>query len=260
MSGYLDIAEVAKATGLTSRALRFWEARGLVSPLRTASGRRAYGPEELARLNAITAFKRAGFSLAAIKRMLGDRRTDSGNDLRRLVAAQLEELDARTAELAETRTLLIAIQSRIDRSEPIDVATLCSLIRKGTIMEEENWKKVTDRYISEAAKADFAAAQPKMPADFDQAAYSARWKDLGDRIAAAQPIDPASAQAGAFVREWFDLLKPFTQVATPAMMQDVTRMYENMDKWEAPADPGFSAETFRFIQEASKAHPEIDKG
>jgi len=43
------------------------------------------------------------------------------------------------------------------------------------------------------------------------------------------------------------------------MMQDVTRMYENMDAWEAPADPGFSAETFRFIQAASAAHPEIRK-
>jgi DNA-binding transcriptional MerR regulator len=32
MAESLDIAEVARLTGLTSRALRFYEARGLVTP------------------------------------------------------------------------------------------------------------------------------------------------------------------------------------------------------------------------------------
>ena len=36
MAESLDIAEVARLTGLTSRALRFYEARGLVAPLRSA--------------------------------------------------------------------------------------------------------------------------------------------------------------------------------------------------------------------------------
>lgn len=43
MDEALDISAVAAATGLTLRALRFYEARGLVSPLRTAGGRRIYG-------------------------------------------------------------------------------------------------------------------------------------------------------------------------------------------------------------------------
>ena len=64
MADALDISEVVRRTGLTSRALRFYEARGLVSPLRTASGRRYYGPAELERVNQILALKRAGLSLA----------------------------------------------------------------------------------------------------------------------------------------------------------------------------------------------------
>jgi DNA-binding transcriptional MerR regulator len=39
----LEIGEVAERTGLSHRALRFYEARGLVKPLRLAGGRRAYG-------------------------------------------------------------------------------------------------------------------------------------------------------------------------------------------------------------------------
>ena len=42
----LDIRDVVRMTGLTSRALRFYEARGLVTPLRTYSGRRLYGPAD----------------------------------------------------------------------------------------------------------------------------------------------------------------------------------------------------------------------
>ena len=35
----IDIRDIVRMTGLTSRALRFYEARGLVTPLRTYLGR-----------------------------------------------------------------------------------------------------------------------------------------------------------------------------------------------------------------------------
>ena len=50
MTQIIDIAEVARTNGLSARALRFYEARGLVKPLRTGSGRRCYGAGELERL------------------------------------------------------------------------------------------------------------------------------------------------------------------------------------------------------------------
>lgn len=252
MEQLLDIAEVVRRTGLTSRALRFYEARGLLRPLRAYSGRRAYGPVELERINAIVALKRAGFSLSAIGGMLGNARADLG----RLVAAQLAELDARAAELGEMRELLQQVQSRIDRREPIDVATLCSLIRKGNVMtiEQKQWEQVSDRYFTPGEKAEFAAAMETVPAEFRQEDYSAKWKDLGSRIEAALPLDPVGPEAGAFVKEWFALMEPFTRVATPAMKEGVTRMYQNMDEWEGQADPGFSAKVFAFIQAAAAAH------
>lgn len=58
MQDVLDIAEVVRRTGLTSRALRFYEARGLVAPLRTHSRRRLYGPGELERLNQVVRSRR----------------------------------------------------------------------------------------------------------------------------------------------------------------------------------------------------------
>src|SRR5690242_9894716 len=141
----IDIREVAKRTGLTSRALRFYEARGLLKPLRTYSGRRLYGRGELERIQQILALKRAGLSLAQIGRL-----TERGSlDLSALIEAQLKTIEERKAELNEARALLLTVKSRIDRGEPVDAATFCSLIRHGgKIMEAEDWKKVTDRYFS----------------------------------------------------------------------------------------------------------------
>ena len=246
----LDISDVANRTGLTARALRFYEARGLVKPLRTANGRRCYGAGELARVTAIVALKRAGFTLAAIQRLLAGRETD----LPRLVAAQIAEIDARSAELADTRALLSTISSRIDRGEPIDVATLCSLIAKGHMMtEQQSWKAISDRYLSDDAKAQAADALAKMPADFDQAEYAAQWTELTGRIEAALPMDPGSADAQAFYSEWKALLAPFTAVASPAMMQGVGKMYDGMHNWKDERTPPFLTHVWSFIQSAGAA-------
>jgi len=43
----LPIGGVVRLTGLTERALRFYEERGLIKPLRTQAGRRVYGAEDL---------------------------------------------------------------------------------------------------------------------------------------------------------------------------------------------------------------------
>ena len=250
MTDSLDISEVARRAGITARALRFYEARGLLEPLRTASGRRHYGPAELERVHQILALKQAGLSLAQIQKLTARRSLD----LRGILSAQLDALEAQAREIGEARRLISTILSRIDRSEPIDVATFCSLIRHGDrVMTKDGWGDVTSRYMSEAQLVDFAATA--MPEGFDQDAYSAQWAELGGRIKAALPMDPASNEAQAFLTEWQALLAPFTAVATPAMMEGATQMYERMGEWqgEGQADPGFDAEVFAFIQAAGKA-------
>jgi DNA-binding transcriptional MerR regulator len=103
MADSLDIAEVARLTGLTVRALRFYEARGLVRPLRTASGRRHYGPAELERLHQVIAMKRTGLTLAQIHKLSAGRTIDLG----RLIAAQAEALDERHRESRRRATCFV---------------------------------------------------------------------------------------------------------------------------------------------------------
>lgn len=250
----LDIAEVARRTGLTSRALRFYEARGLLRPLRSASGRRHYGPGELERINHILALKRAGLSLSRIAQLTHG----EAADLAVLIDDQLVALDLQARRLAETRALLKSIKSRIERSEPIDVATFCSLIEAGerTMSKQaEDWRAVSDRYLGDEARADFARVMPAMPEGLDHADYSEKWRDLGARIKAALPLDPDSPAARAFLDEWKTLLAPFTAIATPAMMTGVSTMYDNMGAWQgqSSADPGFDSDVWSFVKAAALA-------
>jgi len=246
----IDIREVAKRTGLTSRALRFYEARGLLRPLRTFSGRRLYGRGELERIQQILALKRAGLSLAQIGRLTARATMDLGA----LVDAQLKVIEERRAELDEARNLLLSVKSRIDRGEPVDAATFCSLIRQGDkFMEAEDWKKVTNRYFTKEELAHWAERMKDAPApNFDQEEYSRRWKELGDRVQAAIPKGPESPEAAALYDEWQELLAPFKAVATPEMMAGATRLYERMGEWEHDVPAPFTSEAFRFIQEVGR--------
>ncbi|MBV9884743.1 MAG: MerR family transcriptional regulator [Sphingomonadaceae bacterium] len=250
MDDVLDIREVVRRTGLTARALRFYEARGLVRPLRTHNGRRLYGAGELERINQIVALKRAGLTLAQIQRLTARRPLDLG----RLIAAQLEALSARAAEIEEAKSLLLAVKSRIDRGEPVDAATFCSLIRQGeSVMDHENWKRVTDRYFSEEEKAHWAERMAEVPAGFDQEGYSRQWAELALRIETALPLDPAGAEAQAFYDEWQQLLAPFKAVATSEMIAGATNFYNRMDEWQSEQKPPFSMSVWQFIQAAGTA-------
>ncbi|MGF1545163.1 MAG: MerR family transcriptional regulator, partial [Parvularculaceae bacterium] len=90
---FLTIGDVARRTGLSARALRHYEAEGLLAPARSENGRRAYGPRELERLARLRLLKKAGITLAQIRLqppLAGDDRPNYAT----LVQARLEALQA----------------------------------------------------------------------------------------------------------------------------------------------------------------------
>jgi DNA-binding transcriptional MerR regulator len=248
MAESLDIAQVARLTGLTSRALRFYEARGLVAPLRSASGRRHYGPAELERLHQVMAMKRAGLTLGQIEKLSAGRKID----LAQLMAAQLRSLDERRREIEAARGLLASILSRLDRSEPIDVATFCSLIRQGErVMRQEEWFEQAACFMTEEERNTFAQVKAAMPAALDRTGAMARFDALNARVKAALPLDPASEAAQGLLEERDAMLKPFLAMV-PAQMKEMSRrLRDKVDqgKLASPIDP----EVHRFYKEAERA-------
>lgn len=254
MTDSLQINEVVRRTGLTSRTLRFYETKGLVAPLRTASGRRIFGERELSRLHQIAVLKSAGLSLSQMQRLFAGHSVD----LSAMLTAQLKMLDEEAAQINSTRQIIHFAMSRLDDGERIDAATLCALIESGermTNQEPREWQAVTDLYFSPEEKAKWATAWQLIGSDFDARSYDAQWQNLGDRIKAAIPMDPESDTAQAFVEEWFELLKPFSAVSTPDMWQSTMKMYDEMDQWmgKGAPDPGFDKSVWNFMKRATAA-------
>jgi DNA-binding transcriptional MerR regulator len=100
----LDIAQVAKRSGVPASTLRFYEEKGLIVSIGRRGLRRLFDPRVLQRLALIALGRSAGFSLEEIARMLapdGRPRID-----RRALAAKAQELDRTIRRLGAVRDSL----------------------------------------------------------------------------------------------------------------------------------------------------------
>ncbi len=108
----LRIQEVAAETGLTPRAIRYYEELGLLAPAARSDGAyRLYDAEDLERLRFIRGLRDdAGFSLAEIRQLLEDEQARVRNRLRfrtstdvaerrRIVGDAIESVDRQVATL-----------------------------------------------------------------------------------------------------------------------------------------------------------------
>jgi DNA-binding transcriptional MerR regulator len=115
------IGELARATGASTGALRFYEAEGLLpAPARTPAGYRRFPPETVDRVGFIRQAQAAGLTLAQIGEILAIR--DGGRPpcahVAGLVDARLGEVARRIEELERTRTELLALRDRLDVLDP----------------------------------------------------------------------------------------------------------------------------------------------
>lgn len=105
----LNIGQAAKASGVTAKMIRHYEAIGLLpAARRTAAGYRVYGDAEVRVLQFIHRGRALGFSLEQIGNLLAlwQDKARASADVRRLARAHIDELDRKIAELeAMKRTL-----------------------------------------------------------------------------------------------------------------------------------------------------------
>jgi MerR family copper efflux transcriptional regulator len=128
----LLIGEVAERGGVSRKALRLYEAHGILPPpRRSASGYRVYGNETLALLAFVTQARRLGFRLDEIKEIVSIRRSGGVPcpHVLDLVHEKLKAIDRALADLGEIRhglqSLLKSTRSQRGRS-----ATVCPHIER----------------------------------------------------------------------------------------------------------------------------------
>jgi DNA-binding transcriptional MerR regulator len=112
----LTVTELARELGVTARAIRFYEAKGLLEPQR-AGTTRVYSYRDRARLQIILRGKRLGFSLASVKEYLDLYDHDSRNEeqlvhLLRGARCRITELEQQRVDLELTIAELREIEEQ----------------------------------------------------------------------------------------------------------------------------------------------------
>lgn len=104
----LTIGRLAKRAGVGIDTVRFYERAGLLpKPLRTASGYRLYGRDDVSRLRFIRRSKALGFSLGEISELLALSAGKGGRaDVKAVAERRLRDLDRKLKELKTVRDTL----------------------------------------------------------------------------------------------------------------------------------------------------------
>jgi MerR family redox-sensitive transcriptional activator SoxR len=108
-SDVLPIGDLARRTGLSVSAIRFYESKGLISPQRSPGGQRRFLRADIRRLSFILIVQQLGFSIREIKlalKGLPDGRTPTQSDWTALSRRMRAELDARIGTMTRLRDQL----------------------------------------------------------------------------------------------------------------------------------------------------------
>ena len=199
-----SIQELSRLSGVTTRALRWYDHIGLLKPSRVAeSGYRYYGPAEVDRLQDILFYRALGVELARIKACLDDPAFD------RLSALQ-SHLAALEAERARLDALIQSVRDTIRCEE-----------RKETMSDEQKFEALKQQILTRHETVYGKEAREKYGDEKVDAAQGAvrnmtweqyrEWTELGQQIqtrleaavqAGLSPESGAGQEIAALHRRW----------------------------------------------------------
>jgi DNA-binding transcriptional MerR regulator len=148
----MDIAEVAKRSGVPASTLRFYEEKGLINSVGRQGLRRVFSADILERLALIALGRAVGFSLDEIARMIGSK--GNPNIDRELLVSKADELDRSIHKLIAMRDGLrhAAVCSAPSHMECPKFRRLLGLAAYGAISSEGTVKLSQKRRSTKASR------------------------------------------------------------------------------------------------------------
>lgn len=125
---FLSPAEAARRLGVSAKALRLYERRGLVVPVRTAAGYRAYGPTQMAVAAEIVTLRALGLSLSQVARVLGG----DPQALAPALAAHQSALETQVKRLGEAIGRVRDLRAAMAAGAAPSSADVARLVSQGT--------------------------------------------------------------------------------------------------------------------------------
>ena len=224
---FLSPSETALRLGVSVKALRVYEAQGLVEPHRTETGWRAYGPEQVARLHQVLALKRLGLPLRAIGELLAGR----FRALDSVLEVQERALRRSKAEAERgLRLLARARRRRLARGETLSMDDLTELTRETTMsdnrMDPEEYKRVFGPLAAKHFTPEDEARWREREIAEGEGGNQA-WEAVmaEGRALLAEGMAPDSPQAMDLAVRWMALLNRFSG-GDPAVHQKIEAMWK----------------------------------
>jgi len=250
----LSPTETAARFGVSIKALRLYEQRGLLTPLRSEAGWRTYGTDQIARLHQILALKRLGLPLAKIGEVLA-----SADALDPVLALQERVLARDGARVATALALVKAARTKLRSGQALsidDLATLSMetvLTGKPTLEDmRATLEPLTARHYTQADR-DALSKRP-----YSQTEIGRQWQlliqDAEQLMAQGDPTSPAAQDLG---RRWKALYQQFTG-GDAALERKVQAVWNDaFADPKAAANLPVSKEMFAFIHESLKSAERI---
>jgi len=198
MAGGLKIGELAKASGLTVRALHHYDEIGLLSPSgRTDGGHRVYSEDDVVRLQQIASLRQLGLSLDEIRACLDQPQYS----LLKIVEMQAEKLRETLQLEARLLDRLEKIAKQLRSAEKVSTTELLQVIQEMNMYEkyytpaqlgelEERKEKLGEKRIEEV-QAEWPRLMAEVKAEMEKGTdphtervrdLAARWKGLIDEF------------------------------------------------------------------------------
>ncbi len=238
-SGLWRVGELAKRTGVSVRAMHWYEEIGLMSPSqRSEAGHRLYAAEDLGRLQQIRSLRQLGFSLDEIRACLGERQFSP----QQVIALHLGRLDQEIALQQRLRARLESIAVRYGAAEAVSAEEFIQAIEAMTMMEKYYTKEQLEEL--EQRKGVLGADAIK---EVEQ-----EWPQLLAKVRTEMEnnTDPADPRVQALAKRWMELLQAFSG-GNHEIEKSAANMYRNEPG--VAQQYGVDPRMFPYIQKAIDA-------
>ncbi|NUP17243.1 MAG: MerR family transcriptional regulator [Streptomyces sp.] len=218
------IGELARATGLTVRTIRYWSDEGALPPVtRSSGGYRLYDAGSVARLELIRTLRELGLGLDDVRKVL-----DGEKDVASVAAAHVAALDTQIRSLRVTRAVLSTVARRGSTAEEM------TLMNKLARLSAAERQRILEEFVDEMFHG-LDTADPVV-------------RDRMREMAVDLPDEPTSEQVDA----WVELAELLQDPRFRARMRRVAEFNAADRGPEAPAGASmwFSRKLVRLAAEA----------
>ena len=219
------VNEVSKLTGVSIRALQYYDKIGLLKPTEyTGAGYRLYDDAALERLQQILLFRELEFPLKDIKEII----TGSGFDKRKALKQQIELLTLKKEHIENLIAMCRGLKTR--GVKKMDFAAFdSSKIDEYTKRAKEQWGKTPEfKEFEEKTKDRTKSEEQSIMADFMK---------IFEAFGALKEKDPASIEAQELVQKLHSFITEHFYKCTDEILSGLGKMYagggeftENIDK------------------------------